>query len=176
MASNDVYRRLLLASNAEAEYAISAGFDDYTRRIYDIACDIYDSCIKDYYRYKPESYKRHGYPQGKNLYNANGLSYSEDGFSLFFDSDELWPYYGKNGLSVREDVLDNVMSGLRGTGMRQWQTDWPMNWYTSYPNEYSEYYDWESYGSTMDEIFKDFISNVLEETKDLRDDFISRYL
>lgn len=177
MAANDVYKKLLLASDEEAAYAISAGFDDYMSRIHSIACDIYDSCIKDYYAsYQPTSYKRHGYPEGMNLYNANNISDDDGGFNISFDPNKLWPYYGKKGKIIRKKVLDNVMDGLRGTGMRKCQEEWPMDWYTSYPNEYSDYDDWESNYNTMDGIFKDFVSNVLKDTKDLRDKFISKYL
>lgn len=177
MAANDVYKKLLMTSDSNAEYAISAGFDDYTKRIYDIACDIYDSCIKDYYSsYYPTSYKRHGDIYGFNLYRANDLYYSPDNFIVSFDSDNLLPYPGKKGSYVRKRVLDHVMSGLRGTGMRSWQTEWPMPWYTRYPNEYSEYYDWHSVESTMDDIFRDFVSNVVDDTKYLLHEFIAEYI
>lgn len=178
MAANDVYRKLLMVSSSDAEYALTAGFDDYMERIFDIACDIYDSCIEDYYgSYPPRSYKRHGNLEGFNLYRANDLYFSYDSMKVRFDEDNLLPYYGKNGEEVRKDVLNNVMSGLRGTGGMGSRSDgWPMDWYTSYPNQYSRYHDWTSTGSTIDEIFKDFMLNILKDTEYLRDEFIDNYL
>lgn len=176
MAVNDLYRKLLMASDDEAEYAISAGFDDYAQRIYDIARDIYDSCIADYYaQYKPEKYDRHGDITGFNLYSAEDFDFSIEKMSISFDSDYLLPYKGKNRYEVREDVLDNVMAGLRGTGMRSWQ-DWPQEWYTSYPNRFSIYNDWHSTKYTIDGIFKDFVKNVADDTHDLRNRFIAQYI
>jgi hypothetical protein len=178
MAANNIYKRLLMASESEAEYAIRSGFHDYSIRLYLIANDIYNSCIEEYYSsYDPIRYKRHGKKEGFNLYRPNEIYYFDNNFEIYFNEDDLFRYYGKNGESIKKKVLDNVMSGLRGTGgMREWQTDWPRKWYTRYPNAYSEYNDWFSSEHTIDDIFKDFVKNIMSDTKDLRDEFISKYI
>jgi hypothetical protein len=158
---------------------------EYGDIIYKIAGDIFNSCIADYYAsYTPTVYTRHGDKKGFNLYRLNDISPSENGFRLRFDEDFLLKYGTKE--DIRESVMEAVLSGLRGhEGMNRKPipTDdhpepdvWPMAWYTSYPNKFSEYRYWKSKYNTMDEIFYDFVQNVIDDTEDLFWDTLNKYV
>ena len=67
------------------------------------------------------------------------------------------------------------MAGLRGAGSGK-NIDWPEPWDTTYPNAYSKYNLWQSSGTTMAEIFRDFMDNVINDTSDLRQDCIQKLL
>ena len=137
----------------------------YMEYLSEIASDIYDSCIQEYYRFRPKVYDRHGYPEGANLYRANKIGYSADDIILNINEWSLWQY---NGREKRQRVLDTVMQGIRGGGARTRQfAGWPQDWDTSYPNSYSQYGSvWSSNGSTMYEIFDDFLATALSSTQD----------
>ena len=136
----------------------------YGKILYAVADDIYNSCIEDYYNgYTPSSYTRHGNIEGFNLYSAADNSLTGGRLIIDTDAKKLLPYKGKS----RDRVLSNVINGLRGTGMRKSQQDWPMNWSTSYPNSYSRYNFWYSSGDTIEDIMQDFADNVLDDTEDV---------
>jgi hypothetical protein len=136
----------------------------YGRILYAVANDIYDSCIEDYYNgYTPKYYKRHGNIEGFNLYSARGNSLTGNRLIIDTNAGKLMPYKG----NTRDEVLFNVLNGLRGTGMRASQEEWPMNWDTSYPNSYSSYKFWYSSGHTIEDIMQDFADNVLDDTEDV---------
>lgn len=140
-------------------------WEQYMGYLADIASDIYDSCIQDYYEFRPKVYGRHGYPEGKNLYQANQIGYNADDISLYLDPYSLWEYRGKE---KRDRVLSTVMDGIRGGGARTHQfRGWPKSWSTSYPNSYSQYGGiWSSNGSTINEIFADFLDTAIDSTTD----------
>ena len=136
----------------------------YGKMLYEVANDIYHSCIEDYYNgYTPSSYTRHGNIEGFNLYLATNNSLSGGRLIIDTNASNLKSYKGCS----RDKVLSNVLNGLRGTGLRKSQYEWPMNWSTSYPNSYSTYTFWYSRGDTIEEIMQDFVDNVLDDTEDI---------
>lgn len=152
----------------------------YMKDLSNIAADIYDSCIEDYYaQYVPIKYGRHGDITGFNLYRANDIYFNEETYnmSLDFDPSKLLKYYdGKRGREKRDKVLKSVMSGLRGTKSNKTPPGWPQPWRTTYPNRYSKYNLWKSSGTTMFEIYKEFMSNVMSDTSNLWYSYIQKFL
>jgi len=166
MSTESVIWSLIQMEDSKIISIIRAATRAYGKILHAIINDIYESCIEDYYAgYTPTVYKRHGNLEGFNLYSAPTVSFNNG--RLIFDEDpsKLLPYSGKT--DSRGEVLHNVLNGLRGTGMRESQTEWPMGWYTSYPNAYSRYGIWQSSGHTIEEITQDFANNVLDDTEDL---------
>ena len=143
---------------------LASGIDLYLKILLNIANDIYESCIADYYAgYSPKYYKRHGNIEGFNLYNANSNDYSNFYLGLSIEEDKLLPYSSKKG-DKRGKVLRGVLNGLRGSSGIP---GWPMGWSTSYPNGYSTYRIWYSSGTTIKEILDDFSKNVTKDTSDI---------
>lgn len=166
MPSESVLLTLIQMDDSKVVSIIRSAMKAYGKILHAIISDIYDSCIEDYYAgYVPKVYKRHGNIEGFNLYNAPTVSFNNG--RLVFDEDpgKLLPYSGKT--DSRGEVLDNVLNGLRGTGMRSSQEEWPMEWNTSYPNSFSKYNIWQSSGHTIEAIVQDFADNVLNDTEDL---------
>ena len=144
---------------------LRAAIRAYGKVLHAIANDIYNSCIEDYYSgYVPTAYTRHGNIEGFNLYSAIGNSLNGGRLIVDTDSSKLMPYSGKTS---RDEVLNNVLNGLRGTGMRKRQSEWPIRWDTCYPNSYSNYRFWYSKGHTIEDIMQDFADNVLNDTEDV---------
>ena len=87
------------------------------------------------------------------------------------DEYSLWPY-GKH--DKREEVLEFVVSGLRG-GPLVHTPDFPMDWYTSYPNAYSKYgHLWKSSKIILGDILREFVQTGIEDTIHLAVDMIDR--
>lgn len=152
--------------------------NEYVDIIWNIANDIYDSCIKQYYAtYIPTVYKRHGNIEGFNLYRAN--SFTLNGMVLEdFDggNPEALLKYGTKE-DIREEVLAAVLSGKRGTTLRKSpraRHKWPMKWTASYPNAYSQYNYWSSGAHTIEEIIDDFEANIIDDTSDLLYELIDK--
>ena len=153
--------------------AVKNSIEEYADIIWNIANDIYDSCIELYYAtYTPTVYKRHGNMDGFNLYRANGFDFDEVNMILDdFDGgnpQNLLKYGSKN--DVREEVLAAVLSGQRGITVRPSppaKFKWPRGWTASYPNKYSKYRYWSSGAHTIEEIIDDFEENILNDTSDL---------
>lgn len=152
------------------ESSISAVFlecwGEYMVYLAAIASDIYDSCIADYYEWRPKVYDRHGDISGFNLYRANDIE--ADGLDAFIGVDEskLLPYSDRKK-DIRDNVLTTVMDGIRGGGARKkrWK-GWPEDWTTSYPNDFSQYSDWSSSQTTINGILGEFVENAIKDTKD----------
>lgn len=152
--------------------------NEYVDIIWNIANDIYDSCIAQYYAtYTPTVYKRHGNIEGFNLYRANSFTL-DDMVLEDFDGgnpDALLKYGTKE--DVRAEVLAAVLSGQRGITVRKSpraKHRWPMKWTASYPNQYSRYNYWSSGAHTIEEIIDDFEANVIDDTSDLLDRLIDK--
>ena len=165
MATESTLLALVQMDDSKIISIIRSASRVYGKILYAIINDIYESCINDYYTgYIPTAYTRHGNIEGYNLYKAPTVSFNNG--RLMFDEDpSKLLSYGKK--TSREEVLHNVLNGIRGTGMRASQEEWPMAWYTSYPNAYSRYGMWQSSGHTIEEITQDFADNVLDDTEDL---------
>lgn len=143
---------------------LASAIDLYLKVLLNVANDIYESCIADYYGgYTPVSYNRHGNIEGFNLYRANSNDYSNFYLGLKIDEDKLLPYGGRKG-DKRSQVLSGVLSGLRGSSGIP---GWPMSWSTSYPNGHSTYKIWSSSGSTIQEILDDFCANAMKDNMDI---------
>ena len=155
----------LMKMNKHQYMSILAGAVDlYLKVLLNIANDIYESCIADYYGgYTPKYYNRHGNIEGFNLYQANDNDYSNFYLSMRISEDKLDPYSGKSG-DKREKVLTSVLNGWRGSGGIE---GWPMIFSTSYPNNYSSYRTWYSSENTIEGIMNDFCENAVKDTKDI---------
>lgn len=166
MASKGLWAELMSLSDAKLNSIVTSAIDEYYQLLTAIAIDIYDSCIKDYYRKYPNpvSYKRHGNIKGYNLYFANDISYDGDTVNVVIDEWLLLPYGKKSQSEKRNIVLDGVLAGLRGGPLPQ-HPEWPMDWYTSYPNVYSKYRGiWQSSEIVLQDILDDFCENVVKDT------------
>lgn len=180
MVGDSIWKSLILMDENKANTILDEAFRRYFNTLSEIASDIYDSCIKDYYaQYEPIKYTRHGNIEGFNLYSANAVWFDELSYnlSLNFNPNELLPYYdGKQGREKRDKVLKSVMAGLRGTKSSKTPPGWPQRWYTSYPNQYSQHSLWASTERTIDAIYKDFMENVREDTKHILHNYIKNLL
>lgn len=155
MDVKNILYKLLLMDQEAAEAAINSAFKEYARLISDIYNDIYDSCIKlYYYQYTPKKYDRHGDPSGFNLYSASDIYANDLVVQLSLQGSNLLPYKGKG--DKRDRVLKTVLNGLRGAGSRKTPPWWPMSWDAYYPNQFSDFSEWESSAFTLDGILKEF--------------------
>lgn len=166
--------------DAKANAILEEALKKYFNVLSNIAADIYDSCIEDYYdQYTPIKYTRHGNIKGFNLYSANDIDFNEATYemSLDFDPNKLLGYYdGKKNREKRDKVLKSVMSGLRGAKSIKTPPGWPKPWRTTYPNRYSKYKLWISKGSTLEGIYTDFIDNIRSDTTNLLYSYIQKLL
>lgn len=162
MGKDGLWTKLMSLGDAKLYSVLSSAIDEYYQLLADIAADIYDSCIKDFYsQYTPKVYKRHGNLSGFNLYNANETFYDGDTVNIIIDEWSLLPY-GKQ--DKRDIVLDFVLAGLRGGPLPK-NPYWPMDWYTTYPNAYSRYRGiWKSSEVILEKILDDFCENVVRDT------------
>ena len=162
MGSKGLWSELMSLNDAKLSSIINSALDDYYQLLAEIGMDIYNSCIKDFYKqYTPQVYKRHGYLAGANLYQANKIAYDGNTVHTVLDEYQLWEY-GKN--DNRDIVFDFVLAGLRGGPLPK-RPDFPMDWYTSYPNEYSRYHNiWSSSAVILVDILDDFCANVVNDT------------
>lgn len=162
MSSKGLWAELMSLSDSKLNSVINSAIDEYYRLLANIGMDIYDSCIKDFYsQYTPLVYKRHGAPAGKNLYLANDIGYDGDTVNVLLDEYNLLPY-GKH--DKREIVFEFVLAGLRGGPLPR-RPDFPMDWYTSYPNRFSRYHNiWSSSEIILENILDDFCENVVNDT------------
>lgn len=183
--AEQIFLKWALKPKAERTNIRKKVVNEYSKLLYKIAKDIFKSCIADFYAsYTPTVYTRHGNKKGFNLYELEDISLSDNGFRLRFNEDFLLKYGTKE--DIRDKVMDAVLSGLRGhEGMNRnpMPTDdnpepniWPMEWYTSYPNKFSEYGYWKSKYNTMDDIFYDFVQNVIDDTEGLLWDIFNKYV
>lgn len=162
MASNDIWTELMLKNDSQALSIFSSSLDRYYQMLADIGKDIYNSCIKDFYsQYSPRVYKRHRSLAGSNLYRANETGYDGYTTNVILDEYNLLPY-GKN--DKREEVFAFVLAGLRGGPLPKCP-DFPMEWYTSYPNAYSRYGKlWQSSKIILEDILIEFLETGLQDT------------
>ena len=170
---------LMSKDDATAKRIIKQSTKEYFLFLKSIAEDIYDSCIAVYYSsYDPKVYKRHGYPEGKNLYKAKDVSFKNDYLSFNTKEENLLKYGGSG--DKRREVLDQVMSGFRGTTERTLtRQEWPMSWqqYCTYPNQFSKYKNhWQSTKNTMEDIIKEFSQEGLNDTNEYFWEIVSKYI
>lgn len=166
MSIDSTVEKLLYMDKNERRSIVKKAWNNYTKLISDIAHDIYKSCIQDFYsQYDPIKYKRHGYPEGKNLYQADAVEWTESELRIKTAADQLWKYGGKK--DKRSKVLEAVMNGKRGSRSKNTPSGWPMKWDTTYPNDFSNYFQWDGIQNptTMKEIMNYFVDNVIEETE-----------
>ncbi len=159
-------KREAIIKNAVLEYA------DILAAIYN---DIYESCIKVFYStYTPKRYKRHGDITGFNLYSAFASEVTDMRLDAMYLPDELLAYRGVS----REDVLNAVVRGQRGTTVRNTPESgmWPKLWVTKYPNAYSRYSIWKSDYVGIEDILTDFDETGAEQTAGLFWDIVAKYL
>jgi hypothetical protein len=166
MSIDSTIEKLLFMEKNERKSIVTKAWNNYTKLIADIAHDIYLSCIQDFYnQYDPVKYKRHGYPEGKNLYQADAIEWTESELRIRTAANQLWKYGGKK--DKRSKVLTAVMNGERGSRSKKTPPGWPMEWRTTYPNDFSDFFQWDGIQSptTMQEIMDYFSDNVMEETE-----------
>ena len=163
MNKKDVVLKLLYMDDNKMASVIIKAVEAYFYILLDIANDIYDSCIEDYYNgYTPIYYDRHGNIEGINLYSAKSNGLPNGRLKIRTDSSKLAPYKTGNA----DDVLGMVENGWRG-GPGINKQGWPRKWSTSYPNSYSAYHIWYSTGNTIESIMEDFSQNGISGTKDI---------
>lgn len=162
MGSKGTWTNLMALNDSKVLSIFSSALDEYYRLLANVGMDIYDSCIKDFYsQYSPRSYKRHGNISGFNLYKANEIFYDGDTVNVVLDEYNLLPY-GKH--DKREEVFEFVLAGLRGGPLPK-APEFPMEWYTSYPNAYSRYRNiWQSSEIVLENILDDFCENAIRDT------------
>lgn len=161
MTKKEIVLRLATMDDKRMCSIIYKAVEAYFQVLLDIANDIYNSCIADYYGgYNPKYYTRHGNIEGWNLYNANDNGILDGELYFITDASKLEPYkYGD-----ADDVLGMVENGFRGgPGIE----GWPKKWSASYPNDYSMYHVWYSTGNTIEKITDDFKQNGIRDTRDL---------
>lgn len=188
--------RFIQLEKSQRSSVLKRATDEYAKYVYNIAADIYDSCIKDfYYQYSPIVYDRHGFPSGRNLFSGFAFSYSDLFLDTKFDPYELSPYYNMKKTSSgqyirgkmqspdrRADVLGSVMTGIRAPqssrtpAVARNGATFPMEWDTTYPNHFSKMYDWESSESTISDIFDDFCDNIIGDTIEKFYEILDKYV
>lgn len=170
MTKKEIVWNLLRMDDNKRASILRNAVEAYFYILLDIANDIYDSCIEDYYNgYSPIFYDRHGNIEGFNLYSANANGLPGGYLRVRTDSSKLMPYKGGSA----DDVLGMVEHGKRGgPGIK----GWPKRWYTSYPNSYSSYHIWYSSENTIEKITSDFEKNGISGTKDILWKCIEKYI
>ena len=166
MSVDSTIEALLFMDKAKRAQIMRVAWNKYTKLLADIAHDIYSSCIQDFYiQYDPVKYDRHGYPEGKNLYQADATEWTESELKIKTAANQLWKYSGKK--DKRSEVLEAVMNGKRGSQSSKTPPGWPQKWFTTYPNDFSNLFQWDGvqYPTTMKEIMNYFADNVMEETE-----------
>jgi hypothetical protein len=88
---------------------------------------MYDALIEEYYKYKTSSYYRHhvgiGTGTGENLYYGKQFDLSHcyiPQLSIRFSGTDMDGYRN----SSTDEVLSNVLHGVRGVPSKGWQTTW----------------------------------------------------
>lgn len=161
----DIYTLWISGEKKHVASVLAEADNRVDELIYEIGVDIYKSCIKDYYnQYTPTTYKRHGDLKGFNLYYAAD-DFEINDYEIAVGNDELdatnlLKYPGKRGSQKRHQVLKGVINGLRGNRA---VNGFPMDFTTSYPNEYSDYSYWYSSKHTIYDIFDEFEENIDDE-------------
>lgn len=170
---------------------IEQAVDEYGYKLSNIAIDIYDSCIAQFYdQYEPRIYDRHGDKSGFNLYSAQNMGYGNLIIDMSLTPENLLPYYSMRRLKTgeyvpgklvspdrRAKVLASVMKGIRAPKTkRSRKANFPEKWTASYPNEYSQYKEWQSKFHTIDAILDDFCENIVNDTIDIFWNILSSYI
>lgn len=172
---NTIVLKLISKQDATIDRIIEIATNEYFELLRNIAADIYDSCIASFYAsYTPRVYTRHGDISGSNLYLANQMSY-EDGYLSFYTEETMLEKYG-GSTDKREEVLDAVMSGVRGGPIRP---GWPKSWkrFCKYPNNFSEYGEyWQGTRNTIDGILEEFSQNGFGDTYQYFWEIVAKYI
>ena len=125
----------LLKLKAEGKAIWDKCINETYEELYDEATNMYDKLIEDFYKYKTKSYYRHhvgiGTGTGENLYFGKQFELQRGTIpSLHLD------FSGKDMDGYRtvttDDVLANVMNGIRGVPEKGWWT----TWHGSYDGKY----------------------------------------
>jgi hypothetical protein len=172
MGSKGLWAELMNISDAKLKSVLKSSISEYYQLLAEVGFDIYNSCIRDFYsQYRPKVYKRHGDLSGVNLYDANKIFYDGNTVNIILNEYELRPY-GKH--DKHEEVFEFVLAGLRGGPLPK-HPEFPMDWYTSYPNEYSKYRNiWQTSEIILVDILDDFCANVVKDTLPIVINNISR--
>ena len=166
----EIYTLWVSGEKSHVANVLTEADDKIDELIFEIAKDIYRSCIKDYYAQYPEAgktmvYDRHGDKRGFNLYSA-ARDFTINDYEIAVGNDELdasnlLPYKGRRGRQKRYHVLRGVIKGFRGS---KGVPGFPMDFVTSYPNEYSIYDGyWRSSQHTIYDIFDEFEETIDDE-------------
>lgn len=174
MGAESVLLALCNIGTSKRVTAVQRALSEYGNLLAEIYNDIYESCIKVYYSsYKPTRYKRHGDIVGFNLYSAFYSDVHDIRIDATLDADNLLPY----GSATRDEVLDTVINGQRGTKHRVTKFGtWPQRWSVKYPNAFSKLSIWQSRESTIDAILMDFANNGIKDTTPIFFKILSRYV
>lgn len=171
-----VFLALCCMSEAQRKRVFLSTLVEYAEVLSSIYNDIYESCIKVYYSSYPQPvrYKRHGDIVGFNLYTGFYSEVRNLKLDANYIPENLLPYRGSTS---REEVLDAVKNGQRGTIPRVTKHGtWPQSWRVKYPNAYSQYSIWKSGGDTIETILEDFDKNGIEGTKNIFYDLLAKHI
>lgn len=180
MGKKDILLNLIQHDKSTMNNILEHAVNDYADFLTEIAKDIYDSCIAQFYEtYTPKIYNRHGDITGFNLYSANSIGYSNLLINLTLEPENLLPYYKMKKVledeydmdefdttDKRAEVLASVLLGIRARKSPRTPPWFPMKWRASYPNKHSQYSEWFSGCKTMSAIFDDFCESAVNETID----------
>ena len=174
MDSQSTFRALCDLRREQRLSIIVSAVQEYVEILSEIYNDIYESCIKVFYLYKPTKYKRHGDISGFNLYSAFVSEIRDAKIDVMYTPNELLPYKGVS----KEEVLNAVVNGTRGTTVRNTPKSgtWPKDWKTSYPNAYSRYTIWRSSATSIESILSDFDETGVEQTADLFWEIVAKHI
>ena len=172
MTKKEIVSALLRMNENKRATVFRKAVEAYFYILLDVANDIYNSCIEDYYSgYTPKYYGRHGNIEGFNLYQANANGLPGGRLCIRTDASKLEPYRGGNA----DDILSGVENGKRGSSNMN-KKGWPKKWHTSYPNSFSEYHIWYSKGNTIESIMEDFENSGISGTNDVLWKCIEKYI
>ena len=175
MDHNSIYLALCQVPEAKRQSILTRAVADYAELLAALYNDIYESCIKVYYgSYEPKKYQRHGDKAGFNLYSGFSCEVQNMRIAAATTPDSLLSYRR----ATKEEVLNNVMNGQRGSKMRRTKESglWPKSWTAKYPNSYSDYSIWSSNADTIDGILRDFVETAGDATANYFWEYVANYI
>lgn len=151
---DEIIESFLKKTQSKINREIKKNLPTITNEIAQEASHMYDALIDSYYgTYTPDFYIRHmdrgrGFSMG--LYSANRICATTTGIRIFITGETMMDDYEHDSA---DDVLENVMSGIRGI-----PEYWHIYWYVKYEGTYHSYS-----GGNMHDAFNVFVNEVIPE-------------
>ena len=129
--TNKMFEKMLKQFRSETEMLWERSITETFNELYEEAVNMYDKLIEDYYKYKTTSYYRHhvgiGTGTGENLYYGKQIS-----INYGFIPELIIDFSGSNMDGYKnasaDEVLTQVMHGIRGVPPKGWWTTWHGNY------------------------------------------------